>query len=82
LERRPLEFDLLITDQTMPSMTGKQLAAKALMLRPTLPIILCSGYNSLMGEEEIQKSGISAFLQKPVTRNILLHQCAKTLTES
>ncbi len=81
LEQRPMEFDLLITDQTMPAMTGKQLAAKALLLRPTLPIILCSGYNALMGEEEINKSGISAFLQKPITRHILLRQCAKTLTE-
>ena len=73
----PDAFDLIITDLTMPGMTGSQLARTALALRPNLPIILCSGFNDLSNCERTQKIDITDFLQKPVTSDTLL-RCVRT----
>ena len=63
--RRPQAFDMVITDQMMPSMTGETLAAKLLRLRPDLPIILCTGFSETINEERAKAMGIGAFLLKP-----------------
>lgn len=76
---RPDDWDLILTDQTMPGMTGEQLVAKVLALRPGLPIIICSGYSRILSSDEVKKAGNSAFLQKPINRNALLTQIAGTL---
>ena len=73
----PDAFDLIITDLTMPGMTGSQLARAALDLRPDLPIILCSGFNDISNRDHTRKSGITDFLQKPVTSDTLL-RCVRT----
>ncbi len=65
--RRPASFDLVVTDMTMPQMTGDRLAAALLRIRPDLPIILCTGYSELIDEERAEKIGLSGFLTKPVT---------------
>jgi len=62
----PDSFDLVITDMTMPDMTGADLAREILRLRPDTPIILCTGYSELIGEEEALKMGIRRFLMKPL----------------
>ncbi|WP_417912738.1 MASE3 domain-containing protein, partial [Candidatus Electronema sp. TJ] len=49
-ERRPYDFDLLLTDMTMPQMTGAELAAKFLARRPELPVLLCTGFSELIDE--------------------------------
>ncbi|MEW5734020.1 MAG: cache domain-containing protein [Thermodesulfobacteriota bacterium] len=63
----PDSFDLLITDQTMPDMTGSELAEAVLALRPEMPIILCTGYSETMSEDRALSAGISAFVMKPAT---------------
>jgi CheY-like chemotaxis protein len=63
---RPDEFDLVITDQTMPHMTGGQLAQEILKIRPGMPVILCTGFSEAVTAEKAQDLGISAYLQKPV----------------
>lgn len=80
LSQSPDEWDLIITDQTMPKMTGDQLATKALEIRPDLPVILCSGYNSTL-LDETNRTGLISFMQKPVSSNALLTQVAKSLAE-
>lgn len=60
------DFDLLITDQTMPHMTGVELAAKILSLQPDFPVILCSGYSALISEQDALAIGIRRFMAKPV----------------
>ncbi len=60
------DFDLLITDMTMPQMTGDRLAQLAWEIRPDLPVILCTGYNEMMSEEKAHALGIRRFLLKPV----------------
>ena len=64
-------IDLLITDHTMPRMTGLQLAAKITATNPDLPIILCSGYSEAVTLEESQQAGIRRFLAKPVDMRLL-----------
>lgn len=66
-QNQPDEFDLVITDQTMPGMTGFDLARRMLQIRPDIPIILCTGYSALVDEEMVKAQGIKAFVRKPVT---------------
>ncbi|MCP4679157.1 MAG: PAS domain S-box protein [Deltaproteobacteria bacterium] len=61
-------IDLLITDQTMPNLTGAELAKKALGVREDLPVILCTGYSSGIDPERAKELGIAKFCYKPLTR--------------
>ncbi len=67
IAKNPLALDLLITDMTMPNLTGYELAQKALAIRPNLPIILCSGFSELTNKGQAQALGIRAYLMKPVS---------------
>ncbi|MHB8111215.1 MAG: response regulator [Syntrophorhabdaceae bacterium] len=67
----PSRFDLVITDQSMPSMSGMQLARELLTIRPDIPIILCTGHSAIVSPEKAKKAGIKEFLMKPVTREEL-----------
>ncbi len=61
----PEAFDLVIMDQSMPRMTGGELAAEMLRLRPGLPVIICTGYSETLAEEQALAMGIKAFIMKP-----------------
>jgi PAS domain S-box-containing protein len=67
LEEKTDLFDVLITDMTMPHLTGLELARKALAIRPDLPIILCTGFSELINKEQARSIGIRAYLMKPVS---------------
>jgi CheY-like chemotaxis protein len=60
------QFDMVITDQTMPGLTGLELSVALLQVKPDLPIILCTGYSNNASEERAKKIGIKAFLKKPL----------------
>ena len=60
-------FDLVITDQTMPGLTGIELAKKILEMRPNIPIILCTGYSKEITDEKIREIGIRSVLMKPIS---------------
>jgi CheY-like chemotaxis protein len=62
-------FDLVITDQTMPGMTGDLLAKELMQIRPNIPIILCTGYSQIIDPERAQQKGIKAFVMKPILIN-------------
>ncbi len=62
----PDDFDLVITDQTMPGLTGIKLAQKLIAIRPDIPIILCTGYSNKIDENDTNAVGIKAFLMKPL----------------
>ncbi len=64
--KRPFDFDLIMTDQTMPGMTGMDLAKEIKLIRHDIPIILCSGFSGMSAQENIRGSGISRFIMKPV----------------
>jgi nitrogen-specific signal transduction histidine kinase/CheY-like chemotaxis protein len=59
-------FDILITDQTMPNLTGEALAREVLKIRPDFPILLCTGFSYTMTAEKAQKVGIRKFMMKPL----------------
>ncbi|MDD2463178.1 MAG: PAS domain-containing protein [Desulfobulbus sp.] len=65
-QSQPSFFDAVITDQTMPGMTGSVLAQRLLQIRPDLPIILCTGYSSIISEEKSKALGIKGFAMKPL----------------
>ena len=67
LEKDPLAFDLVITDQTMPNLTGIEFARRLRALRPDLPVILSSGHDATLTAERINDSGVREFLAKPYT---------------
>lgn len=65
--KQPGEFDLVITDQTMPHMTGTELAESLMQIRPDIPIILCSGYSPKNIEDKAKNMGIRALAAKPLS---------------
>lgn len=75
----PDQFDLVITDQTMPKMTGIELAEGLLRLRPDLPIILCTGFSQQDVAESAKKVGIQEILLKPIARPELTQLIRKLL---
>lgn len=75
----PNQFDLVITDQTMPGLTGTDLAQKILQIRPDLPIILCTGYSSQVSEEAAKTIGIKEFALKPFTISSIAQLVRKLL---
>jgi len=67
----PSRFDLVITDQTMPELTGRRLASELLKIRPDLPIILCTGHSDSVNPETAKAAGIKNFLMKPLVKREL-----------
>ena len=63
---QPDKFDLVITDMTMPQMLGTTLIKEMLMVRPELPIILCTGFSEKINEEKVLAMGARAFMMKPI----------------
>ena len=64
--KSPEAYDLVITDMTMPHMTGEELARRLLTIRPDLPIILCTGYSEKFTSDKAREIGIRAFFMKPL----------------
>jgi PAS domain S-box-containing protein len=78
-QKRPDNFDLVITDMTMPDMTGAELAVQILKIKPGMPIILCTGYSEQINEEKAKSLGIRAFIMKPVKISKLTETIRKVL---
>jgi PAS domain S-box-containing protein len=64
----PIRFDLVITDQTMPEMTGTELTKEILAIRADMPIILCTGFSYVVDADSARAAGIKAFAMKPLTK--------------
>lgn len=75
--KQPDAYNLVITDMTMPKMTGDKLAIEMMSIRPDIPVILCTGFSELINREEALKIGIRKFVTKP----IIITSFAKTLRE-
>jgi CheY-like chemotaxis protein/two-component sensor histidine kinase len=78
----PGTFDLLITDQTMPNLTGAELSAEVVQLRPDLPIILCTGFSEALSPEAAADMGIRYYLQKPVPLKTLAQTVRLALNDA
>ena len=82
LRSNPMKHDLLLTDMTMPQLSGYNLAKKIREIRPDLPVILCTGFSDKINEEKARLAGIRAFLLKPVLFRDLANALRKALGES
>jgi two-component system cell cycle sensor histidine kinase/response regulator CckA len=69
--KKPDDFDLVITDMTMPQMNGDKLAAELIKIRNEIRVILCTGYSRTVSEETALRLGIRKFLMKPVEYSML-----------
>jgi CheY-like chemotaxis protein len=67
----PDSFDLVITDQTMPYLSGSELAKEIRQIRPAIPIILCTGYSSMISEEKAREIGVERYMLKPFSKREL-----------
>ncbi|SMC99486.1 PAS domain S-box-containing protein [Desulfocicer vacuolatum DSM 3385] len=79
---KPDNYDLVISDMTMPKLTGDQLAIKILKARPDTPIILCTGYNKNISPEKAAAIGVKAIVYKPIVRVKLAKAIRNALGQS
>jgi PAS domain S-box-containing protein len=75
----PDSFDLVITDQTMPGLTGLELASKILKIRPDIPVIICTGYSSTIPAKKSKEIGVEKIIKKPVRINDLAKDIREVL---
>ena len=73
----PDKFDLVITDMTMPNMTGVQLSQKLMEIRSNIPIIICTGFSEQISEDKVKAIGIRRYVMKPV----VMREIAKKIRE-
>ena len=77
----PDGFDLVITDMTMPNMTGDQLARELLAIKPDIPIVICTGFSDRVDKNMAESIGIKGFLMKPVVKSELAETIRLLLDE-
>jgi PAS domain S-box-containing protein len=78
-KENPEEYDLVISDMTMPEMTGLQLSRKLMKIKPEIPIIISTGYSNMINLENFKTLGISGLLMKPVGKDQLLRKVREIL---
>jgi CheY-like chemotaxis protein len=81
IRNQPHQFDLIISDFSMPRMTGIQLAEEIKHINPGIPIILLSGYSSEMTSGQTKSSAVSDFITKPVSKDDLARVIRKVLDD-
>ena len=79
---KPDDFDLIVTDMTMPNQTGDKLALEAMRIRPGIPVILCTGYSKKISDESASEIGIKAFAYKPFVKVDLAKMVRKVLDDA
>ncbi|MFQ5469158.1 MAG: response regulator [Gammaproteobacteria bacterium] len=77
----PDAYDLVVTDQTMPGLSGDEMIKKMFELRPDLPVILCTGFSETIDEDKAYKMGISGFFMKPVPSHELLNKISEIFSD-
>ena len=76
--KNPDDFDLVISDQTMPEISGDRLAQEMMRVRPEIPVILCTGHSETIDADRAKELGIKELLMKPINQHIM----AKTIREA
>lgn len=81
IQARPGDVDLVITDMTMPNITGDRLAQEIMSIRPDLPVILCTGFSRSISREQAEAIGIRSYINKPLVRSELAVAIRRVLDE-
>ena len=79
---KPNLYDLVISDMTMPNMTGDRLARELTAIRPGIPIIICTGFSERLNQEKAAAIGVKEFLMKPIVKSELAKTVRKVLDEA
>ena len=79
---KPDQFDLVITDLTMPNMSGDKLATELISRKPGIPIIICTGFSKMIRQERVKTLGIKGLLMKPITKADMAVMVRKVLDEA
>ncbi len=82
IEADPFEFDLVITDMTMPHLTGDRLAQKIITLNPQLPVILCSGFSNKIDPDRARQIGITRYIDKPLNKSEMARAINEVLSNN
>jgi len=77
----PDNYDLVVTDMTMPQMTGESLARELMAIRPDIRIVICTGYSRIMDEEKARTLGIRGFIMKPLSKSDMAQTVRNVLDE-
>ena len=80
-QKNPDQFDVIVTDMTMPNMTGIDLAKELMKIRSDIPIILCTGFNEKIDEAKAMEMGISAFVMKPIIMRDIANKIREVLNK-
>ena len=80
-QRDPARFDLVITDQTMPNMTGIELAKRMMSIKKDIPIILCTGFSEVISSESAKAMGIREFVMKPIIKNEMAETIRRVIAD-
>jgi len=78
----PFAFDLVVSDMTMPNMTGDRLAGELISIRPNIPVIICTGFSERINKDKATALGIKGFLMKPVIKSEMARMVRKALDEA
>jgi PAS domain S-box-containing protein len=78
---QPDRFDLVITDMTMPNMTGEKLAAEIMNIRPDVPVILCTGFSEVITADKAKAMGIREYVMKPILKRRIAETIRRVLDE-
>ena len=81
-QRDPGMFDLVITDQTMPNMTGIELAKRMMSIKKDIPIILCTGFSEVISSESAKAMGIREFVMKPIIKNEMAETIRRVIADA
>jgi len=82
IKANPDGFDLLITDMTMPKITGDMLLDEVVKINPHLPVVLCSGYTKRLTREQARERGFREFIDKPFSETLLANTVRNVLDEA
>jgi len=78
----PDDYDLVVTDMTMPNMTGDKLAKEILSIRSNIPVIICTGFSERINKEQAEAIGVNGFLMKPVDKSAMAKTVRTVLDET
>ncbi|HKL81389.1 MAG TPA: response regulator, partial [Desulfobacter sp.] len=81
-KENPEKFDMVISDMSMPNMTGDQLANEIRQIRPEIPIIICTGFSERINKENAEALGANGLLMKPIVKSEMAKMIRKMLDEA
>ncbi|MGD9159707.1 MAG: response regulator, partial [Desulfobacteraceae bacterium] len=82
ISANPDKFDIILTDMTMPHMDGAELARRIFLIRPNLPVIICTGFSEIMDKAKALSMGIKAYINKPILKRDIANIIRKVLNEN